>query len=159
MCSSRARLARWAGLSVTALLSTRWRCQPPGVGSCGARRCVCACAGAVKMAPPSYPVCSPRSAVAHPSSVFSSRLLPASSVSVTRPQAVTLSRVLSQMRLFSPAPYFRRAAASTPSALCGRVSRATADAGRTQESSPNRAAAGAQRLRPGCQPPQKKFAS
>ena len=54
------------------------------------------------MAPPGYPVCSPGSAIVHPSSVFNSRPLPAFPLSVTRPQAVLLSRVLSQMRLFSP---------------------------------------------------------
>ena len=64
--------------------------------------------GAVKTAPPSYPVCSPASAMAHQYSVFSSPPLPAFPLSVTRPQAVPLSQVLSQMWLFSPAPYFRR---------------------------------------------------
>ncbi|VFV36159.1 Hypothetical predicted protein [Lynx pardinus] len=68
------------------------------------------------MAPPSYAVCSPGSAFAHPSSVFSFHPLPAVPLSVTRPQAVPLSRVLPQMRLFSPAPYFRRTAALTRSA-------------------------------------------
>ena len=67
------------------------------------------------MAPPSYPVCSPGSAVAH--SVFSSRPLPASPLSVTRPQAAPLSQALSQMRLFSPAPYLRRSVALTRSGL------------------------------------------
>ena len=72
------------------------------------------------MASPSYPVSSigtlfSRSAVAHLSSVFSFHPLPASSLSGTRPQAVPLSRVLSQM-LFSPAPYFQRTAALTLSA-------------------------------------------
>ena len=56
------------------------------------------------MAPSSYPVCSPGSAVTHLSCIFSSRPLPASSLSVTRPQAAPLFRVLSQMRLFSPGP-------------------------------------------------------
>ena len=77
--------------------------------------CLCTCAGAVKMAPPSYPVCSPGSAITHPSSLFSSRRLPAFSLSVTRPQAVPLSEVLSQMWLCSPAPYFRRTSALTRS--------------------------------------------
>ena len=72
--------------------------------------------GSGENAPPSYPVCSPRSAIAHPSSVFSFRPLPAFSLSVTRPQAARLSQVLSQLRLFSPAPYFRRTAALTRSA-------------------------------------------
>ena len=75
----------------------------------GAPRCVCACAVAVKMAPPGYSDCSPKSAVAHPACLFSFRPLPAFSLSVTRPQAVPLSQVLSQMRLFSPAPYFHAA--------------------------------------------------
>ena len=39
-------------------------------------------------------------------SLFSPRPQPAFSLSVTRPRAVPLSRVLSQTRLFSPAPYF-----------------------------------------------------
>ncbi|VFV36856.1 Hypothetical predicted protein, partial [Lynx pardinus] len=67
------------------------------------------------MAPSSHPICSPGLAIAHWSSVFSSHPLPAFPLSVTRPQAVPLSRVLSQMRLFSPAPYFRRTAALTRS--------------------------------------------
>ncbi|XP_053073804.1 dipeptidyl aminopeptidase-like protein 6 isoform X2 [Acinonyx jubatus] len=68
------------------------------------------------MASPGQPVCSPGSAIAHPSSVFSSRPLPSPSLSVTRPQAVPRSRVLSQMRLFPQAPYFRRNSALTRSA-------------------------------------------
>ena len=58
------------------------------------------------MVPPSYPVCSPRSEIADLSSVFSFCPLPAFILSTTMPQAVPLSRVLFQMRLFSPAPYF-----------------------------------------------------
>ena len=68
------------------------------------------------MSPPSRPVCSSRSATAHWSSVFSSLPLSAFPLSVTRSQVVTLSRALSQMWLFSPAPYFRRTAALTRSA-------------------------------------------
>ena len=60
--------------------------------------------GSGEMAPPSYPVCSLGSAIVHLSSVFSSCQLPAFSLSVTRPQAVPLSHVLSQMRLFFPGP-------------------------------------------------------
>ena len=45
-------------LSVMAPFSTRWRCYPTGVDCCGTCRCLCACAGMVKMASPSYPVCS-----------------------------------------------------------------------------------------------------
>ena len=67
------------------------------------------------MASPSYQFCSPRSAIAHPSSVFSFHLRPASSLSVTKPQAVPLSQVLSQMRLFSLSPYFQRTVALTRS--------------------------------------------
>ena len=57
------------------------------------------------MVPPSYPVSSIGTlfswmAVAHLSSVFSFCPLPTFSLSVTRPQAVPLSRVLSQMHLF-----------------------------------------------------------
>ena len=74
------------------------------------------------MAPPSHLVCSPGSAVAHLSCVLSSRPLPAFSLSLTRPRAAPLSRVLAQMWLFSPAPYYRRTAALTRSTPCGRVS-------------------------------------
>ena len=52
-----------------------------------------------------------------PSSAFSSRPLPASLLSLTTPQAVPLSQALSQMRLFSPAPYLRRSVALTRSGL------------------------------------------
>ena len=58
-----------------------------------------------------YPI-----SITHQFSVFSFRPLPAFSLSVTRPQAVPLSRVLSQMWLFSLAPYFRRTLAVTRSA-------------------------------------------
>ena len=68
------------------------------------------------MVPLSHPVCSPRSAITYRSSVFSPRPLPAFSLSVTRPQAVPLSQVLFQMRLFSPASYFQRTVALTRSA-------------------------------------------
>ena len=44
------------------------------------------------MAPPSYPVCSPGSAIVHQSSVVSFRPLPAFSLSMIWPQAVTLSQ-------------------------------------------------------------------
>nr|XP_060470478.1 E3 ubiquitin-protein ligase parkin isoform X1 [Panthera onca] len=116
------------------------------------------------MASASYPVCSPRSAIAHPSSVFSSRPLPAFSLSATRPQAVPLSRVLSQMRLISPAPYSRRTAALTLSApLREGVTKHWPNEQRrnvrcTQELRLDPAAAGAPRLRPEASPPQKKFA-
>ena len=66
--------------------------------------------------PTSHRICSPGSAITHWSSVFSSHPLPAFPLSVTRPQAVPVSQVLSQMRLFSLAPYFRRTAALTSSA-------------------------------------------
>ena len=69
------------------------------------------------MAPPSYPVCSPGSAITHPSSVFSFHPLPASSLPMTKPQALPLSQVLSQMQLFSLAPYVQRTAALTRAAL------------------------------------------
>ena len=83
---------------------------------CLACRCQCKCAGEVKMVSPRYPVCSPGSAIAHPSSVFSPCPFPAPSLSVTRPQAAPLSHVLSQTWLFSPVPYVKRTAALTPSA-------------------------------------------
>ena len=41
------------------------------------------------MEPPSYPVCSPGSAIVHPSSVFSFCPLPTFSLSMTRPQGST----------------------------------------------------------------------
>ncbi|XP_044910968.1 uncharacterized protein LOC123384650 isoform X2 [Felis catus] len=107
----------------------------------------------------SYPVCSPGSAMAHPSSVFSSPPLPAFPLSVTRPQAVPRSRVLPQTRLFSPAPYSRRTAALTRSAppregLTGQ----RPNVGCSQERPLDPAAAGAPRLRPEASPPQKKLA-
>ena len=153
----------WAGLSVMALLSTRWRCQPAGVDCCGARRCVCACAGAVKMASPSCPICSPGSAITHLSSVFSFCPLPAFSLSVTRPQAVPLTRVLSQLQLFSPTLHFQRTATLTCSAplqegLTGQwPNEQWPNAGCTQECLLDPAAADAQRLRSSASLPQKKF--
>ena len=109
---------------------------------------------------PSYPVCS-ESAIAHPSSVFSSRPLPAFSLSVTRPQAVPLPQALSQMRLFSPAPYFRRTAALTRSAPLQEglteqwPNEQWPSVGCTQERLRDPAAAGAPRLRPGATAPEK----
>ena len=116
------------------------------------------------MASALYPVCSPGSAIAHPSSVFGSRPLTAFSLSVTRPQAVPLSRVLSQMRLFSPAPHFRRTAALTLSAPLReglteqRPNEQWLNVGCTQERPLDPAAAGALRLRPGASLLQKEFA-
>ena len=110
------------------------------------------------MTPPSYPLYSPRSAVAHRSSVFSSRPL-----SVTRPQAVPLSRVLSHLRLFSPAPYFRRTAALTRSAPLQEglteqwPNEQWPNIGCTQVLPLDPAAVGAPRLRPGASPSQRKF--
>ena len=116
------------------------------------------------MASPSHPVCSPGSAVAHWSSVFSSRLLPAFPLSVNRPQAVPLSQVLSQMRLFSPAPYFQRTVALTRSAPLreGLTERwrneQWPNVGCTQERPLDPAVASAPRLQPGASPPPKKIA-
>ena len=116
------------------------------------------------MAPPSHPVCSPRSPIQHQSSVLSSRPLPAFPFSVTRPQAVPLSRVLSQTRLFSPAPYFRRTEALTRSAPLREglteqwPHEQWPNIGCTQECPLDPAAAGAPRLRPGAVPSQKMFA-
>ena len=149
------------GLSVTALLSTRWRCYPTGVDYCSALRCICACAGVVKMVPPSYLVCSPRSTITHASFVFSFRSLPAFSLSVTRPQAVPLSQVLSQMQLFSPAPYFRRTAALTHSTTLREgltkqwLNEQWPNVSCTQERPLDPAVVGALRLRPGASPPPK----
>ena len=116
------------------------------------------------MAPPSYPVCSPGAAITHLFSVFSSLPLPAFLFSVTRPQAAPLSRVLSQMRLFSPAPYFRRTVALTGPAPLREcltkqwLNEQWPNVGCTQECLLEPAAAGAPRLRPGASPPQKNFA-
>ena len=49
----------------------------------------------------------------HLSFVLSFRPLPTSSLSMTWPQAAPLSQTLSQIRLFSPTPYFRRTVALT----------------------------------------------
>ncbi|VFV31667.1 Hypothetical predicted protein [Lynx pardinus] len=68
-----------------------------------------------------------RSAVAHPSSVFSFRPLPASSLSVTEPQAAPLSRVLSQMRLFSPPLTSEELRLDPLRPSAGRSQRATAE--------------------------------
>ena len=109
-------------------------------------------------------LCSLSSAVSHPSSVFSSHPLPTSSVSMVKPQAVPLSRALSQMRLFPPAPYFRRTLALTRSAPLREgltqqwPNEQWLNAGCTQERLLDPAAAGAPRLRPGASPPQKMFA-
>ena len=100
----------------------------------------------------------------HPSSVFSFLPLPASSLNTIKTQAVPLSRVLSQVRLFPPAPYFRRTVAlahSTPlwEGLTEQwPNKQWPKVGCTQERLPHPAAAGAPRLRPGANPPQKKFA-
>ena len=91
--------------------------------------------------------------------LFSFHALPAFSLSVTRPQAVPLSRVLSQMRLFSPAPHFRRTAALTRSAaLLEGLNQHWPGADLTQELSRDHAAAAAvQRLQSGASLPQKKL--
>ena len=94
----------------------------------------------------------------HLFSVFSICPLSAFSLSVTRPQVVPLSQVLSQMRLFSLAPYFRRTAALTCSApLREDLTEQWPNVGCTQECLLDPGAAGAPRLRPGASPPQKKF--
>ena len=101
--------------------------------------------------------------MAEPFSVFSFHLLPTSSLYVTKPRAVPLSRVLSQMRLFSLAPYLRRAVALTRSApLWEGLTEQLANeqwqnVGCTQERLLAPAAASAPRLQPGASPPQKKF--
>ena len=111
------------------------------------------------MARPNYSLCSPESAIVHLSSVFSSCPLPAFSLSVTSPQAVPLSQVLSQMRPFSPAPYFGRIAALTCSApLWEGLTEQWPNVSCTQERLLDPAAAGTPRLWPGASPPQEKFA-
>ena len=80
------------------------------------------------------------------------------------PQAVPLSRVLSQMRLFSLAPYFRRTVALTRSAPLQEglteqwPNEQWPNIGCPQECLLDPAAARAWRLWPGASPPQKKFA-
>ena len=74
------------------------------------------CGSGAKWGHPATQSVLPDQQIAHRSSDFSSRPLPAFSLSMTRPQAVPLSQALSQMPLFSPAPYFRRSAALTRSA-------------------------------------------
>ncbi|VFV40837.1 Hypothetical predicted protein, partial [Lynx pardinus] len=112
---------------------------------------------------PHHPVCSPKSAIAHRSSVFSSRPLPTLPPSVTRPQAVPVSQVLSQMRLFSPAPYCRRTAALTRSAPLREglteqwPNEEWPNVGCTQECLLDPAVAGAPRLWPGASPPPPKI--
>ena len=85
-------------------------------------------------------------------------------LSVTSPQVVPLSQVLSQMRLFSLAPYFRRTAALTRSTplregLSERwLNEQWPNVGCTQECPLHPAVAGALRLQPGASPPPKKIA-
>ena len=89
--------------------------------------------------------------------------LPAFPLSVTRPQAVPLSRVLSQMRLFSLAPYFRRTVALTCSAPLREgltdqwPNEQGPNVGHSQERLLGPAAAGALRLRPGATRPRKSL--
>ncbi|VFV31553.1 Hypothetical predicted protein, partial [Lynx pardinus] len=78
-------------------------------------------------------------------------------------QAVPLSQVLSQTRLFSPAPYFRRTVALTCSAPLWeglteqRPNEQWPNIGCTQERPLDRVVAGAPRLRPGASPSLKMF--
>ena len=115
------------------------------------------------MVPPSNPVFSPGSAIVHLSSVLSFCPLRAFSLSVTRPQAVPLSQVLSQMRLFSLAPYFQRTAALTCSAPLWEglteqwLSEQWPNIGCTQEHPLDPAVVTAPRLQPGASLPQKNF--
>ena len=110
------------------------------------------------MAPPSHPICSPGSSIAYRSLVFSSRPLPAFPLSVTRPQAVPLSQVLSQMQLFSPAPYFRRTEALTCSIpLLDCLTEQWRNVGCTREYPLDPAVAGTPRLQPAVSPLQKEI--
>ena len=112
------------------------------------------------MAAPSHPVCSLRSAMAHQSSFFSSHPLPAFPLSMTGPQAVPLSQVLSQMQLFSPAP-FAALTCSTPlrEGLTEQwPNEQWPNVSCTHEHQLNPAAARAPRLRPGASLPPKKNA-
>ena len=116
------------------------------------------------MAPPSHAVCSPQSAITHLSSVFSSHPLPTSSLSVTRPHAAPLSQALSQMWLFSLAPYFRRTAALTCSAPLQEglnkqwPNEQWLNIGCTQVRPLDPIVAGAPRVQPGASLSQKMFA-
>ena len=82
---------------------------------------------------------------------------------MTRPQAVPLPQALSQMRLFSPAPYFRRTTALTCSAPLWEglteqwLNEQWPNVSCHPECLLDPAAAGAPRLRPGASPSQKKF--
>ena len=113
------------------------------------------------MAPPSHSVFSSGSAIAHRSSVFSSHPLPTFPLSMTRPQAVPLSQVLSQIWLFSPARYFRRTAALTHSTPLREglteqwPNEQWSNVGCTQECPLDPAVAGAPKLWPGTSPPPK----
>ena len=108
------------------------------------------------MAPPSYPVCSPGSAITHPSSVFSSHPLPTFSLSMTRPQAVPLSQVLSQMRPFFPSPLLPKDSDLTHSAPLWEClteqwsNEQWPSIGCTQEHPLDPGAASAPRLQPDC---------
>ena len=101
---------------------------------------------------PSWELCSPDTAIAHPSFLCSFRPLPAFTQSMTKPQAVPLSRVLSQMQVFSPAPLKDCSFDPFFPSVGG------SHLGCTQERLLDPAAASALRLQPGASPPQKKFA-
>ena len=130
------------------------------VNCCGACRCACACARVVKMAPPSYPLCSPGSAIAHRSSVISSRPLPAFHLCDQASGSTSLQSFVSDAAVF-PSPLllkdcgfdpFRPSAKGSHRAM---VEWAMAEC-RLHPGMP--AAAGTPRLWPGASPPQKKFA-
>ena len=115
------------------------------------------------MASPSSPVSSMGTLFSRISNrvsvLFSFCPLPTFSLSVTKPQAIPLSRVLCQMWLFSLSPYFRRTAALTCSPpLWEGLTEQWLNVDCTQERLLDPDAAGALRLRPGASLPQEKFA-
>ena len=84
------------------------------------------------------------------------------SLSITRPQAVPLSQVLTQMQLFSLPPYFRRVSLTRSTPLWEGLieqwpNEQWPNVGCTQEGPLDPAAAGAPKLWPGASSPQKKF--
>ena len=116
------------------------------------------------MAPLSHPVCSPGSAVAHWSSVFSSRPLPAfSTLRDQSPGSTSLPSFVSDAAVF-PGPYFRRTAALTRSTPLREglseqwLNEQWPNVGCTQACLLHPAVAGALRLQPGASPPPKKIA-
>ena len=144
--------------------STRWRCQPTGVECCGACRCECACAGVVKMQSLSYPVCSIRTLFSPNSNcaaVLCLQLLSTPcffTVHDQGPGSTCLPCFVSDMAVFPGLLFLRDCGLDPFHPSAESLTEQWPNAGCTQESSWDGAAAEAQRLRPGASPPQKKFA-